>query len=225
MLLLYKFATYRVLLFHIQWGNLSWQYAYEHTRTQGQFSIRHASCISHLQSGSRTWMHLHFMQFPCPRFLLLTLHVCFVSLFLQVWVSTTHNSCLHACDMWPLCAFFSQVLLQGYFRHPLMHTTITRQSILNTRCSKIWAPSRAMSDGSSNHQGHRRTSSTATGPLSKRLQRRSSEGPLSHTETVSEQFIRRPSHSTSPPSRKIFSSGTAFYSRIVEQQANDRHFK
>jgi len=132
----------------------------------------------------------------------------------------------------------SRAMSEGNFNHQGGHRTSSTAtgplSNFENSLFKDLGLSRAMSDGncnqrrtSSNDTGplHRRTSSTATGPLSKRLQRRSSEGPLSQTETVSEQFIRRPSHSTSPPSRKIFSSGTAFYSRIVEQQANDRHSK
>ena len=34
-----------------------------------------ASCVSHPQSGSRNWMHLHFMRFSCPQLLILDFNV------------------------------------------------------------------------------------------------------------------------------------------------------
>ena len=69
------------------------------------------------------------------------------------------------------------------------------------------------------------TRSFSATPGHSSTRRRLSDGQPRRVELPSEQFTRRPSHSTSPRSptsrKKKLSSGTAFYSRIVAQQAQD----
>jgi len=96
--------------------------------------------------------------------------------------------------------------------------------------------SRAVSAGRPDHQSRGgRTASKkdidivftraiSAGPLSTR--RRLSGGQPHRVELPSEQFTRHPSQSTSPRShtlKKSFSSGTAFYSRIVAQQSQKQY--
>ena len=67
-----------------------------------------------------------------------------------------------------------------------------------------------------------RSISTTTGPPSTRRRWSNSDGQPYRAQLLSDQFTRRPSRSTSPrslASKKHFSSGTAFYSSIVAQQA------
>jgi len=92
--------------------------------------------------------------------------------------------------------------------------------------------SRAVSAGRPDHQSRGgRTASKKDIDIV--FTRAISAGPLSmrqrqphRVELPSEQLTRRPSHSTSPRShtlKKSFSSGTAFYSRIVAQQSQKQY--
>ena len=84
-------------------------------------------------------------------------------------------------------------------------------------------PYKTWTDNSQNCLIFTRSFSTTPGHSS--MRRRFSDGEPRRVELPSEQFTRCPSHSIrprSPTSReKNLSSGTAFYSRMVAQQAQD----
>ena len=134
--------------------------------------------------------------------------------------------------VWALCACFLAGAAPKLLESSIDLHNSSASTDFDNSLSMDLGFSRAMSAGRPDHQNRgRRTTSKkdidivfkraiSAGPFS--THQRMSCGQPHRVEIPSDQFTRRPSQSTSPRShtlKKSFSSGTAFYSRIVAQQS------